>query len=132
MWLKKERGQAMVEFALVLPLLLLLVCAIIDFGWIYCNQLVINNASREAARYTAVHFEGASIDAADRTAAQNIVQSSSPTLTSPTVTLAYNAADRSVKVTVSADVPVLTGVSSTFFGGSTVTLSAVSVMKAEG
>ena len=54
--LKKENGQAMVEFALVLPILLLFVAGIIDFGWIYHNQLSANNASREAARYIAIHY----------------------------------------------------------------------------
>jgi uncharacterized protein (UPF0333 family) len=54
--IKKESGQAMVEFALVFPILLLLVAAIIDFGWLYYNQLTANNASREAARYIAIHY----------------------------------------------------------------------------
>lgn len=54
--MKKENGQAMVEFALVLPLLLLLVGGIIDFGWIFYNQISANNASREAARYIAIHY----------------------------------------------------------------------------
>lgn len=54
--LKKEQGQAMVEFALILPILLLFIAGIIDFGWIYHNQLSANNASREAARYIAIHY----------------------------------------------------------------------------
>ena len=32
---KRESGQAMVEFALILPILLLIVCGIIDFGWLF-------------------------------------------------------------------------------------------------
>ena len=54
--IKKENGQAMVEFALVLPILLLFIAGIIDFGWIFHNQLAANNASREAARYIAIHY----------------------------------------------------------------------------
>lgn len=54
--IKNENGQAMVEFALVFPILILLVAVIIDFGWIYYNQLTANNASREAARYIAIHY----------------------------------------------------------------------------
>ena len=53
---KKENGQAMVEFALVLPILLLFIAGILDFGWIYHNQLSANNASREAARYISIHY----------------------------------------------------------------------------
>lgn len=55
-FLKKEKGQAMVEFALVLPILLLFIGGLIDFGWIFYNQLSANNASREAARYVAIHY----------------------------------------------------------------------------
>lgn len=53
---KKENGQAMVEFALVLPILILLVGGIIDFGWIYFNQISVNNATREETRYIAIHY----------------------------------------------------------------------------
>ena len=59
--IKKEHGQAMVEFALVLPILLLLIGGIIDFGWIFFNQISANNASREAARFVAVHYTEAPI-----------------------------------------------------------------------
>lgn len=52
---KKEDGQAMVEFALLLPLFVLIIAIIIDFGWIFScrNQLV--NISGETARYVALH-----------------------------------------------------------------------------
>ena len=33
--LKSEKGQSMVEFALVVPLLLTILCGIIDMGWAY-------------------------------------------------------------------------------------------------
>ncbi len=51
---KSEEGQAIVEFALVLPLLLTILCGIIDFGWLFYNQLNLDNASREAARQISV------------------------------------------------------------------------------
>ena len=44
------RGQAMVEFAIVLPLLVALTFGIIEFGVFLYNQQVITNASREGAR----------------------------------------------------------------------------------
>lgn len=49
-FLKNERGQAMVELALVLPILLVLFMGIIEFGRVYHSYLVITNASREGAR----------------------------------------------------------------------------------
>lgn len=45
-----QRGQAMVELALILPILLLLVFGIIEFGRIYATNLMLNNAAREGAR----------------------------------------------------------------------------------
>jgi Flp pilus assembly protein TadG len=52
---KNERGAAAVEFALVLPLLLLLVFGGIEFGLLMFNKQVITNASREAARAGIVY-----------------------------------------------------------------------------
>ena len=40
---KRENGQSAVEFALVLPILLLIVCGILDFGWLFYNQLSVEN-----------------------------------------------------------------------------------------
>jgi hypothetical protein len=53
---RNKKGQSMVELALVLPVLLLILCGIIEFGWIFSNTILANNACREAARYAAVHF----------------------------------------------------------------------------
>lgn len=47
---KAQGGASAVEFALVLPIFLILVFAIIEFGAIFYNKSVITNASREAAR----------------------------------------------------------------------------------
>lgn len=45
-----SKGAAMIEFALVLPLLAILVFGIIEFGLIIYNKAMITNASREGAR----------------------------------------------------------------------------------
>jgi len=45
-----QKGAALAEFAIILPLLLLLVFGIIEFGLILYNKQVITNASREGAR----------------------------------------------------------------------------------
>ncbi|MCD5344953.1 TadE/TadG family type IV pilus assembly protein [Agromyces sp. S2-1-8] len=52
---RRERGAAAVEFALVLPLLLIMLFAIIDFGWVLTQQLSVTAAAREGARYYAIH-----------------------------------------------------------------------------
>lgn len=58
--LKREVGQAMVEFALVLPIFLFLLGGIIDFGWVFGNKLIAANSSREAARYASIHANDSS------------------------------------------------------------------------
>ena len=49
-----ESGQGLVEFAILLPVLIVLVMGIVEFGLILFNQQVITNASREGARYGIV------------------------------------------------------------------------------
>ena len=47
---KREKAQALVEFAFVLPILLLLMVAIIDFGIVFYTQMALTNAAWEGAR----------------------------------------------------------------------------------
>jgi hypothetical protein len=48
---KKEKAQGMVEFALILPILLLLMVGIIEFGRMLFFYSSVTSASREGARY---------------------------------------------------------------------------------
>ena len=50
-----NRGVAIVEFAIVLPLLMILLFGIIEFGFIIYNKAMITNASREGARIGIVY-----------------------------------------------------------------------------
>lgn len=50
-----SRGAAAVEFAIVAPLLLLLLLGIVDFGRLYFVQVSMNAASREAARASSLY-----------------------------------------------------------------------------
>ena len=48
--LRSEGGAELIEFALVLPLLLLIVLGIVDFGFLFQRCEVVTNAAREGAR----------------------------------------------------------------------------------
>ncbi|MEN6328545.1 MAG: TadE family protein [Syntrophomonas sp.] len=67
LWIKKvfghQHGQALVEMALVLPLLLLLLFGIFEFGRIMGSYMLISNLSREGARYGVVGHDDTQIQA---------------------------------------------------------------------
>jgi Flp pilus assembly protein TadG len=75
---RHPRGQALVEFALALPLFLVLLFGIIDFGRIIAMQSAAVSASREGARYGAAVGDGGTVPYMDcagiRTAAQRASQ----------------------------------------------------------
>jgi Flp pilus assembly protein TadG len=52
--LRGQRGAVAVEFALILPVLLLIVIGTIEFGRVYSQFQVFNGAAREGARCAAV------------------------------------------------------------------------------
>ena len=52
---RRQKGAVLVEFALVLPLLLLILFGIIEFSLLLYDKAVITNASREAARSGIVY-----------------------------------------------------------------------------
>lgn len=49
-----EKAQALVEMALVLPILIMLVFGIVEFGRIYSTQIIVANSAREGARHAAL------------------------------------------------------------------------------
>ena len=54
---RRERGQSLVETAVVFPILLLLLAAIIDFGRAFDAYIILTNAAREGARFGSVNPE---------------------------------------------------------------------------
>ena len=131
--LSNEKGQALVELAITLPILLLMICAIIDFGWFLSNQLTLSYCSREGARYGIVH-------ANDTGAVQAItdrVIAVAPDYISDKITVAVTFSNPTsrrlgdVTVHVEAGIVALTPVTGVFVQGETVTLVSQCVMKAE-
>jgi Flp pilus assembly protein TadG len=63
---RRREGQSLVEFAVVLPIFLLLLAGLVDFGLGLYAQMTIINASREGARLGIVELgvPGADINAA--------------------------------------------------------------------
>jgi Flp pilus assembly protein TadG len=53
--LQRRRGQSMVEFALIVPLLLMLIFGIIELGILFSVYVGMTNSAREAARAGSVY-----------------------------------------------------------------------------
>ena len=128
-----EDGQAMVEFALILPIFLLILCGIIDFGWLFYNQLSLNNACREGARYAVVN----TADNADTQSIINHIENTTTTVFANdgvdiTVTYSSPADPTSGDITVSmeADISFFTPVLSTILGKEK-TITSTVIMKVE-
>ncbi|WP_040379291.1 TadE/TadG family type IV pilus assembly protein [Dethiobacter alkaliphilus] len=60
-WLKNEKGQAIVESALVLPIILLLLLGMVEMGRMGNAYLTVTNAARHGARLGAVGGTNAEI-----------------------------------------------------------------------
>lgn len=68
---RDEDGAVMVELALVLPLLLMLLMGIVEFGRAYNTQISIQGAAREGARALALRKDGTA-EAAVRNSAPSV------------------------------------------------------------
>lgn len=123
--IRSERGQALVETAIVMPVIVLMLFGILDAGRIFSTWIVINNASREGARAGAVRQSTGQIT----TAALNAASSLSPA-PSVAVTNAQGTSGTSVTVLVSTNVSMITpGIAAIF--GATVNVSNSAVMRLE-
>jgi len=58
---KEQRGSQLVEFALIIPILILLFLGIIEFGVLYHKQIEIDNGVREAGRVGSLGYSNADV-----------------------------------------------------------------------
>ncbi len=97
-------GQSAVEFALVLPLLILMVVTIVEFGRLWMTVNVMTSAAREGARVAAISSPDYS---QVNTAAQTVLTASQ--ISGATVTLSGPNSSGDVRVTVSLVYASITG-----------------------
>jgi Flp pilus assembly protein TadG len=70
---RNEKGSAMVEFALVIMLFLMLFMGLVEFGRIFHALLTLDNAARHGARVAAIGSSDTQIIAAVKNAAPQLV-----------------------------------------------------------
>jgi len=108
---KNCRGQALVEFALVLPLFLMILFGLLQFGLAFSTYLTLNEAAREGARTAAITADVTTITTKVQYAASTVSGLESPVI-------AYSGGTRTVgndvTVTLSAPVPILLPYVNTF------------------
>lgn len=63
---RSQRGAALVEFAVILPVLIILLFGVWEMGRIFDAWLVVTNAAREGARYAAAGDADTKDDVRDR------------------------------------------------------------------
>ena len=103
-----EGGAVAVEFALVIPLLLLILCGIFDFGNLYFQLDVVNSAARQGARLAAVNQ-------ATSSAINTAIQQSYGNNLTAVATPATPTSGSNVTVTVTSNVTIMTPIISAFF-----------------
>ena len=131
MWrrLQDQRGAAAVEFAFIVPLLVLLVLGIAEFGRAFQVQGTLSAAAREGARVMALQND----PAAARTAVRDAAPTLDPAVTNAQITVSpaacptTDATASNVRVTVEYPMPFLTD----FFGAG-ITLTGTGVMRCNG
>ena len=112
-----ERGAALVEFALVLPLLMLFVFGVIEFGGTYNDYISLRNGVREGARLAVVNDQsGGNIVAETK---QRIGLDA--TQTKVAVSLSGSQVGDSVTVCASYPAYNVTGIMKPFLGNRTLT-----------
>ena len=139
---KGEEGSELIEYALVLPMLLLVVLGIVEFGFIFQRYEVLTNAAREGARvavlpgYTTPDVQARVVSYATTAGLRNPAVTAANVTVTPT-TIAMGAGNPSVQcrrvvVNYTYSFQFLPGIGS-MFGTTftTVPLQAVSEMRIE-
>jgi len=126
-----DRGVAAIEFALVTPVLILLVLGIIEFGWLFNGWVTITSAAREGARIATVKDGDPELETFVVNAVKNHAY---PTFSKEKVNASYIIGDpekikgteyESVKVTATGDLEPLVR----FFVSDTVRLTGEATMR---
>jgi Flp pilus assembly protein TadG len=127
---KNEKGQSLVEFALVVPLLLLLVIGIAEFGRAWMTQNILTGAVREAARIAVVQASGGGWNGAAAEARGNQILASAGIVTTVSVPIqATQYGD--VTATVTYNFPVAIAGFIPGLSSSTFPLSSTTTMRRE-
>lgn len=125
-----EGGQDYVEFAVIVPILMLIIMGLVDFGRVFNAWLVITHGAREGARVAAVGYD----DDAVRDRVDQVTANFAPyiTIDPPMVDGTRTTAGNPVTVTVSTSVTLLSRWIAVIVGHDDVSVAAQGVTRYEG
>ena len=127
LFLKDKKGQSIIEFAVILPILLMVLFGITEFGRAIMVTNVLNTASREGARLAAVSSVSDSLSVRARV----VEVLDAANIDAKDITIQFLLSEKSVEVTVTTDFEVLSGgILDPFIG--TFELKGKTVMRYEG
>lgn len=130
---QSETGQAMVEFALCLPLVLVILGAVMDFGWVFLHELTLSTAVREGARIAAVSagsgsYVNATVEKVEDTAS---LCSNGSLNVNVSASNPGHPGDGDIEVSASYNLQLLTPMAKLIFGGMSYEIHSTCVMRAE-
>lgn len=130
-WKAKSDGASLVEFALVMPLLLVLLFGIMEAGWMFAQLTETRNAAREGARIAVVDFGDSATIAAETCNRADLSGGGASIVISTTGDVSDPVDDPTASVTVAIvkSYDSLTGFLDPFFDG--VKLDSTVTMRAE-
>jgi len=129
--LSGSQAASAVEFALLLPVLVLLICGIIDFGFMFYNWNVVNEASREAARYAATNKSVNNNNPPTKAEVQTYINGIYPNVSLSQLTPNPPTSTNPVTATVTYSYTIMTPIIRAFFTSNPVTLTGTTTMLVE-
>ena len=112
---RQSRGQSLVEAALTLPVLVLLMVGLLDFGRVYYTVVALRDAADEGAVYAAMNpndLNGIRMRAVDASPALVTINPANVQRFAPTLQVG-----QPITVTVTFDLELYTPLATTFVGG---------------
>jgi Flp pilus assembly protein TadG len=123
---RSPRGQELAEYALALPIFLLLVLGIVDMGRAVYYSSALHNAARDGARYGVVN-------PTDTAGIESVVRTMAIGMDPADVTVTISMPDlQTIQVRVTYQYTAVTPLIGTLFGSNTFLLGSQATMRVEG
>jgi len=126
--IRNKKGQSMVEFALILPVFLLLLLGMVDLSRVISANFVLDNAARSAARIGVISNDDDDIETVINNATTTLNDSPIVINITPDEDSRSSGDELSVEITYTVD--IITPIVSNIIGGS-IDISGKTIMRIE-